>query len=155
MSSSDIYTLSLHDALPISNKGDRIFISILHRLTRIDVAPIETIVDIDDDAVFDLPFLFAISVGDWRLSDQQAQRLRKYFDRGGFMMVDDFHNEQEWATFMRGILQIDPSAEVVELQDADQPFHVVFDMKDRIRVTGANVGLRSAVELGGTVPNWR
>ena len=30
-----------------ANKGDRVFISILNRLTRIDVQPIETIIDID------------------------------------------------------------------------------------------------------------
>src|SRR5687768_11269897 len=32
-----------------ANKGDRIFITLLRRLTRIDVQPIETIVDIDSD----------------------------------------------------------------------------------------------------------
>jgi hypothetical protein len=138
-----------------ANKGDRLFIGILHRLTRIDVEPIETIIDIDSDEIFNLPFLLAISVGDWQLSPTQAERLRKYFDRGGFLMVDDFHNEREWAVFMRGIRQIYPSAEVVELQDADPAFHVLFDMKDRVRVPGANVVHGSGIERGGTVPHWR
>jgi hypothetical protein len=91
-----------------ANKGDRLFIGILLRLTRIDAAPIETIIDIDSDEIFDLPWLLAISVGDWQLSSSQAARLRKYFDRGGFLMVDDFHNEREWAIFMHGIHQIYP-----------------------------------------------
>jgi uncharacterized protein DUF4159 len=138
-----------------ANKGDRLFIGILRRLTRIDVQPIETIIDVDSDEVFDLPWIFAVSVGDWRLSPPQAERLRKYFDRGGFLMVDDFHNEREWANFMTGMRQIDPSAEAVELTDSDAPFHVLFDMKDRVRVPGANVVHGNGIERGGTVPHWR
>jgi hypothetical protein len=138
-----------------ANKGDRLFIGILRRLTRIDVQSIETIIDVDDDAIFDHPWLFAVSVGDWRLSDSHAARLRKYFERGGFMFVDDFHNESEWAIFMSGIRQIDPSAQVVELTDSDQLFHVVFDLKDRIRVPGANVVHGSGIERRGDVPHWR
>ena len=129
--------------------------AILSRLTRIDVQPIETIIDIDSDEIFDLPFLFAISVGDWQLSSSQAQRLRKYFDRGGFLMVDDFHNEREWANFMDGMRQIDPSLQADELDDDDPAFHVLFDLKERVRVPGANVVHGSGIERGGTVPHWR
>src|SRR5688572_1955914 len=117
-----------------ANKGDRLFIALLRRLTRVDVEPIETIIDIDSDEIFDLPWILAISAGDWRLSSAQAARLRKYFDRGGFLMVDDFHNEQEWAIFMTGMRQIYPDAKVVEMEDAHPAFHVVYDMKDRVRV---------------------
>ena len=138
-----------------ANKGDRLFIGILRRLTRIDVEPIETIIDIDSDDIFDLPWLFAVSVGDWRLSTEQAERLRKYFDRGGFMMVDDFHNEREWAIFMNGMRQIYPDADALELEDSDPAFNVVFNMKDRIRVPGANVVHGSGIERGGTTPYWR
>ena len=138
-----------------ANKGDRLFIGILRRLTRIDVQPIETIIDIDSDEIFDLPFLLAISVGDWELSPSQAERLRKYFDRGGFLMVDDFHSDREWAIFMRGMRQIYPEVEVVELDDSFPAFHVLFDLKDRVRVPGANVVHGDGIERGGTVPHWR
>jgi hypothetical protein len=138
-----------------ANKGDRTFIAILKRLTRINVEPIETIIDIDSDDMFDLPFLFAISIGDWHLSPAQAQRLKKYFDRGGFLMVDDFHNDREWANFMDGMRMIDPSLTAEELEDDDPAFHVLFDMKERIRVPGANVVHGSQIERGGTVPHWR
>lgn len=138
-----------------ANKGDRLFIEILRRLTRIDVQPVETILDIDSDQIFDFPWLFAVSVGDWELSQPQADRLRKYFDRGGFLLVDDFHNEREWAIFMQGMRQIDPAVEVVELTDSDPAFHVLFNLKNRIRVPGANVVHGSGIERGGTTPHWR
>ena len=138
-----------------ANKGDRLFINILSRLTRIDVQPVETIIDVDSDQIFEHPFLFAVSVGDWQLSSSQARRLREYFDRGGFLMVDDFHNEREWAIFMAGIHQIDPAARVVELAGDSPAFHTVFDMKERVRVCGANVVHRNCIERGGTDPHWR
>ena len=138
-----------------ANKGDRIFLSILQRLTRIDVQPVEHIADIDSDDMFNLPWMFAVSVGDWELSAPQAQRLRKYFDRGGFLMVDDFHNEEEWAIFMRGMRMIDPAVNIVDLQDSDQAFHVLFDLNERIRVPGANVVHGSGIERRGVVPHWR
>lgn len=138
-----------------ANKGDRVFISLLHRLTRIDVEPIETIIDASDEEMFNHPFLFAVSVGDWELAASETERLRRYFDRGGFLMVDDFHNEREWAIFMDGMRRIDPKAVVVELTDMDSAFHVVFDMKNRIRVPGANVVHGNGIERGGTTPHWR
>lgn len=137
------------------NEGDRVFIDLLQRLTRIDVQPVEAIIDLSSDDIFQLPWLFAGSVGDWEIAPGEAERLRKYFDRGGFLMVDDFHNEREWANFMAGIRQILPEAQVEELEDADPAFHSVFDMKDRIRVPGANVVHGSGIERGGVTPHWR
>ena len=46
----------------------------MRRLTRVDVRSIEEIVDIDGDEMFDWPFLYAVGVGDWELSDAQAAR---------------------------------------------------------------------------------
>jgi hypothetical protein len=137
------------------NKGDRLFIQAIQRLTRIDLSPIETIIDVDSDEVFNWPYLFAVSAGDWRFTPAQGERLKRYMAQGGFLMVDDFHNEQEWSSFMAGIRQMIPDAEVVELEDPDQIFHVVWDMKDRIRVPGANVVHGSGVERGGQQPHWR
>lgn len=138
-----------------ANKGDRLFISILNRLTRIDVEPVETIIDVDSDQMFDVPFLFAVSVGDWSLSPQQAKRLGDYLKRGGFLMVDDFHNEREWANFMEGIRQMNLASEPEDLEDSSSAFHVVFNLKERIRVPGANVVHGSGIERGGTLPHWR
>jgi len=138
-----------------ANKGDRLFIGILGRLTRIDVAPVETIIDVDSDEMFNSPFLFAVSVGDWQLSPTQAQRLGEYLRRGGFLMVDDFHNDREWAIFMEGIRQMGLADNVDELPSSSPAFHTVFDLKERVRVSGANVVHGSGIERGGTVPHWR
>jgi hypothetical protein len=138
-----------------ANKGDRLFIAILQRLTRIDVAPVENIVDVDSDEIFNFPFLFAVSVGDWRLSPTQAARLGEYLRRGGFLLVDDFHNEREWANFIEGIRQMGLAGVPEDLADSASAFHVVFNLKERVRVPGANVVHGSGIERGGAVPYWR
>lgn len=69
-----------------ANKGDRLFLY-LRRVTRVDISPVETVVDAGSEAMFDLPWMFAVSVGDWKISGAEAKQLRQYFDRGGFLMV--------------------------------------------------------------------
>jgi hypothetical protein len=138
-----------------ANKSERQFIQGLRRLTRVHARSVEQIVDIDSDEIFDWPWLYAVGAGDWVFSESQASRLRKYFDRGGFLMVDDFHNEREWSSFMVGIRQVLPGHEVVELQDGDPIFHTVYDLSKRVRVPGLNVVHGDQIERGGIYPHWR
>lgn len=137
------------------NKSDRQFITGLRRLTRVHARSVEHIIDIDSDEIFDWPWIFGVSIGDWVLSDSQADRLRKYFQRGGFMMVDDFHNDHEWASFMVGVNQMFPNAQVIELEDGHPIFHVVYDLTNRVQIPGANVVHGPGYERGGVVPHWR
>jgi hypothetical protein len=138
-----------------ANKSERQFIQGVRRLTRIHARSIEHIVDIDSDEIFDWPWLYAVGAGDWTLSESHAARLRKYFDRGGFLMVDDFHNEREWGRFMTGIERIFPNPTVVELADDDPIFHIVYNLKDRVQIPGLNVVHGPGYERGGVVPHWR
>ena len=138
-----------------ANKGDRLFIDLMSRLTRLDAGPIETIVELDSEEIFEHPFTLAISVGDWEISRSQAARLRRYFDQGGFLMVDDFHNDREWSNFMAGIHLIYPDAQADELQASDPIFHTLFDTRKLTRVPGQNVVHGSQIERGGVTPHWR
>lgn len=138
-----------------ANKSDRQFLAALRRLTRVDARAVEHIVDIDSDEIFNWPFLYAVGIGDWKLSPAQALRMRAYFDRGGFFVVDDFHNEYEWASFMAGMHQIYPGCHAVELQDSDSILHTVFDLNERFRVPGLNVVHGDQIERGGIEPHFR
>ena len=141
-----------------ANKSDRQFLAGVRRLTRIHTRSVEQIIDIDSDEIFDWPWLYAVGIGDWKLNASQAARLRKYFDRGGFFVVDDFHNEREWASFMEGMHQIYPDCQAVELQDGDPILHTVFDLTERYRVPGLNVVHTDQIERGGILvpdaPGW-
>jgi hypothetical protein len=138
-----------------TNKSDRLFLQGLRRLTRVHARSVEEIVDIDSDDIYNWPYLYAVAVGDWALTDSQITRLRNFFARGGFLMVDDFHGEPEWADFMAYMSRVLPGHEVAEL-DKDAPiFHVLYDLAERVRVPGYNVVFGGQVERGGTDPHWR
>jgi len=51
----------------------------------------EHIVDINSDEIFDWPWLYVVSGGDWLVNESEAARLRQYLDRGGFLVTDDLH----------------------------------------------------------------
>ncbi len=138
-----------------ANKSERQFITGLRRLTRIHARSVEEIVDIDSDTLFDWPWIYAVGIGDWSVSDAQAIRLRQFFGRGGTLMVDDFHNEREWASFMAGMQRALPGCEAVELQDDDPILHTVYNLKNRYRVPGLNVVHGDQIERGGVVPHFR
>lgn len=138
-----------------SNKSERLFITALRRLSRINAQSIEEIVDVDSDDIYNFPFMYAVGVGDWVLSPSQAERLRNFFERGGFLMVDDFHNDYEFADFMRGINMIFPQAVVEELADNDPMFHTVYDLSKRFQISGYNIVYGSPIERGGVEPHWR
>jgi len=138
-----------------SNRAERHLSQAVRRLTRLHTRSVEEIVDIDSDEVYEWPWLYAVSVGDWVLSDSQVARLRAYFDRGGFLMVDDFHGESEWASFAAGISRILPGGSVVELNDDDPIFHVLYDLDQRFQIPGFNVVNGVGYERGGVVPHWR
>jgi len=138
-----------------ANKSDRQFLAGVRRLTRIHTRSVEHIIDIDSDEIFNWPWLYAVGIGDWKLTQSQAARMRAYFDRGGFFVVDDFHNEYERESFMQGMHQIYPDCHAVELQDSDLIFHTVFDLKDRFRVPGLNVVHGDQIERGGIEPHFR
>lgn len=138
-----------------ANKSDRQFIQGVRRLTRIHARSVEQIVDIDSDEIFDWPWIYAVGAGDWVFTPEQGARLHRYFERGGFLMVDDFHNEREWARFMAGIEMALPGYEVADLPDDAPIFHTVYDLAHRFRVPGLNVVHGDQIERGGVVPHWR
>ena len=138
-----------------ANKADRLFSNILRRMTRLHARSVEQIVDIDSDDIYNWPWLFASHPGSWEFSDDEVVRMKKYFDRGGFLMVDDFHNEGEWAVFAAGIQRIIPNGHFVELSTDDQIMHTAYDINELYQVSGLNILSGQPAERGGIVPHWR
>lgn len=140
-----------------ANTSERHFITGLRRLTRIYGRSIEHIVDIDDNELFDWPWIYIVSGGDWVINESQAERLRKYFDRGGFLVVDDFHGEVEWNQFMAGMEQVYPDARVEDLNNDHPIFHAVYDLSERLQVPGYQIVERGSMweRNNGINPYWR
>jgi len=126
---------------------------------RINGRSTEQVVNLDNDDIYNYPFVYAVMVHTWTFSDNEAKRMREYLLKGGFLMVDDFHGTQDWEDFMRGMRQIFPEADkypVEDLTDKDEIFHVLYDMDDRFQVPGEQY-IRSGrtYEKDGYVAKWR
>src|SRR5437016_10926659 len=112
-------------------RADRHFSQALRRLTRIHVRSVEQPVNLDEEEAYEWPWLYAVQVGEWGLTDGQAKLLREYLLRGGFFMADDFHGTEEWAVFQESMKRVFPDRPIVEIDEADAIFHTVYDLNDR------------------------
>lgn len=127
----------------------------IDRLTRINTGPVDymgdggRLIQLTDDNVFQYPWLYAVEVGHWFLSDVEAATLREYLDRGGFLMVDDFWGEYEWEVFAESMRKVFPDKPIVELDEAHELLHVLYDLDQRTQIPGRG-GQRP-----GTAPHWR
>jgi len=116
--------------------ADRHFLEAVRRLTRIQTRSVEQPVNLDEHEEFDLPFLYAVQVGEWALNEQQGREMREYLLRGGFFMADDFHGNAEYAEFVKRIRYVFPDRPIVELPDDDPILHSVYDLTDRVQIPG-------------------
>jgi hypothetical protein len=137
-------------------KADRQFLIALRRLTRINAKPVEQVVDLDTDEIFNWPFVYAVQVETWTFTDAQAQRMRDYLLKGGFLMVDDFHGAADWEAFMRGMRKVFPDRPIEDLQNNDEIYHVLYDLGERFQVPGEQyVATGRTYEKDGFSPIWR
>jgi hypothetical protein len=118
-------------------RSDRHLAAAIRRLTRVQTRSVEQPVNLeDDDDVFNYPWLYAVEVGHWELTDAQIVRFREYLLRGGFFMCDDFHGANEWDVFLMTLEKVFPNRPVIDIPSKDAIFHTVFDLDDRYQVPG-------------------
>ena len=126
------------------------------RLTRINTHVAEQVVDAHSDDIYNWPWIFVEDPGAWILSQAEADRIRTYLLRGGFMFFDDTHGDYEWNNMMTGLRMIFPDRQVEDLKDGDEIFHTMYDLDDRFQIPGTRFiwnGRRYAEDM--KVPKWR
>lgn len=110
--------------------------------------------------LFTHPFLYAVEVGRWYLDEEETKMLREYLERGGFLMVDDFHGSEQWEGFMESFQRVFPDREVRDIPEDHEVFHVLYDVGEQVhnktQVAGV-AALQSGVtyEQDGYEPKWR
>ncbi len=133
------------------------FIDGVRRLTRIDAATDNRQVSLIDDRLFDYPAIYAVKVGFWRLSDDEAARLREYLLRGGFLIVDDFHGPREWTQFAESLKKVFWDRPIVDIPEHDEIFHVLYDVDQRVQIPGQQAIWRGVTweHPQGVPAHWR
>jgi hypothetical protein len=143
------WTIDFPTAEFFFNKG-------VSRLTRLEMGSDGVQIDLSDDSLFNYPFLYAVEVGQWRLSEYEAGRLREYLLRGGFLMTDDFHGRDEWLRFTDSMYRVFPDRPIVDIEDQHEILRVVYEVDERIQVPGlVSILGNTTFEKGGREPHWR
>ena len=69
--------------------SDMHFIRGIRRLTAVEIEDQSRAIRLTSEQLFDRPWIYALEVGTWLLTDAEADNLREYLLRGGFLVVDD------------------------------------------------------------------
>ncbi len=95
----------------------------LQRRTGIAAASEEVVVTLDDERLFDFPFLYATGHGILRLRPEEQRRLRTYLDEGGFLWVDDNYGLD--ASFRQLMAELYPDRPLVAV-GSDHPIYSAY-----------------------------
>ena len=103
----------------------------IKRATRIDVEPESyRIVELGSDEVFDHPFAYISEPGEMELTPQEAENLKEYVERGGFLLLDDFDGAVQFNTMKAQIQRAVPGRAFAAIGLDHGVFNQHFVLKD-------------------------
>jgi len=103
---------------------------ILRDLTHIRARPDgSSILRMDDPELFKYPVAYLSEPGYWYPSGSEAEGLRTWLAKGGFLIVDDFHFDQEWNVFEAAMRKVLPGARIERLDVSNPVFNDFFAIK--------------------------
>lgn len=112
-------------------RAERHLYEAIERTTGIFLEGPPIVLTLSDERIFEYPILYLCEPGYWETNEDEVAQLQEYFARGGFMIIDDFHDGgrgtvgPEWNNFYRNFKQIFPDREPVELE-ADHPIWSIY-----------------------------
>lgn len=138
-------------------KADLQFISILQRVTNLDVYQGQNAMRLNDPDLRRFPFLYALEVGSMTMTDEEVNGLRAYLEAGGFLLVDDFWGTWEWQNFETEIRRVLPDYPIVDVPLDHPIFNIVYDIDEVVQVPAVNRAVYGGPtwERDGYVPETR
>ena len=91
----------------------------------------------------DSPLIYMSDVGYMTLSAPEMRALRDYLHNGGFLWVDDFWGDAEWASFERAMTGVLPGRRWRVLQPSHPIFHTVFDIDEMPQIPARDFAHRA------------
>ena len=96
--------------------------------TLLDVAPREDVVELSSEKLFTYPYLYLTGHGNVAFTDEEAERLRRYLDGGGFLHVDDNYGLDQH--IRREMKKVYPEQEFVELPFSHPIYHTHYAFEE-------------------------
>ncbi|MGA2066845.1 MAG: DUF4159 domain-containing protein [Thermoguttaceae bacterium] len=83
------------------------------------------------DAIYEFPLVIMTGEGDFQLSDAERESLRRYVERGGFLLASAGCSSTEWDhAFRREMAIVFPSRPFAAIQMDHPVFHTVYDITE-------------------------
>lgn len=114
---------------------ERNLTEMLQELTSIRPNIAETnVYTLDDPDLLKYPVIYLTEPGSWYPTEAEAEGLRAFLAKGGFLIVDDFfdpynHFGREWQVFEYGMRQVLPAAQIHELGRDHPIFNSFFEIE--------------------------
>jgi hypothetical protein len=95
---------------------------------------------LDDPELLKYPVAYIIEVGWWDMTDREAEGLRNYLAKGGFLIVDDFKERfrgfggdtggHQWELFESYLKRVLPGVRIFPMDASHPIFHSFFEIDD-------------------------
>ena len=115
--------------------------------------PDAVVVRLTDEALFACPFIFMQDAGTARFHAVEVERLREYLEKGGFLLVSDYHGTYAREQFDDEIRRALPAAQfpTVDLTPPDHAmWRTLFPVAELPQMASINTWRRS----GGVIERW-
>jgi hypothetical protein len=112
----------------------------LQQVTSLKVDPNARVLELTDPELFRHPWIYMVEPGALEFLEEEIPILRKYLLNGGFLMLDDFWGEREWANVEHEMSRVFPDRKFIELQLDHPLYHCVFEIKSKGQVPNMQTG---------------
>jgi hypothetical protein len=93
--------------------------------TNIDVDPEYFFVDLSTDEIFSYPFLFLTGHGNIVLTQDEANKLRRYLEYGGFLYIDDDYGLDK--ALRREMKKVFPGEDFMEIPFSHPIYNIIYN----------------------------
>jgi hypothetical protein len=97
----------------------------LRTRTNLRVASEEKVVTLNDDELWNIPYIYMTGHGNVRWSEQDLRILRRYLEQGGFLHADDNYGMD--ASIRRELGRLFPDHPLVEVPLNHPVYHLIYD----------------------------
>jgi hypothetical protein len=103
---------------------------------------------LDDPALNHYPIAYLTEPGYWYPTQQEAEALRRWIQKGGFLIVDDFYFDRQWDVFATAMQMVLPTARIMPMHDSHPIFNSFFRIATLTGMTHPATPLAKAQYLG-------
>jgi hypothetical protein len=102
------------------------------------------------ESIYEFPLVIMTGEGDFQLSEAERENLRRYIERGGFLLASAGCSSTEWdRAFRREMAAVFPKHPLEPIDQKHPVFHTVYDINELHTTHGGSPRPLVGVSIGG------